>query len=651
MSGSGCAKGCLMIKIRQLSWAVVMGCVMMLGTGCAGLAVKSGKPSQEMVRVVRKGRSWYFQKDGERFLVRGVCCVLPRDAAVKPGAQGYNVLPRYQADTRRWAFEAICRLQAWNFNTVSAWSAPELYSATDLYHTIVLNLAAGDPRWHNRLVDVFSPTYAEAVRRTTRKEVSRHRSDPMLVGYFLNNELPWYGRYGWPGEPEDGLLKRYLALPASAPGKKEAVRFVRNYYGDSFDHFRQQWRCSASSFDELLQCTDSAPQTAEAIVADREWAGVVAERYFALTSEAVREIDPHHLILGARFAGRAPWPVVRACARYCDVISINHYRKSGLPDFTFLDTVYHLTGRPILISEFSWRAQENSSGCPNTMGADVTVQTQKDRAAAYEKFVTELVKRPYIVGYEWFQYFDESPQGRSFDGENSNYGLVDIHDAPYPELLQTARRVNALSTRLHRHPVAPGPAHPEHIQDFVSASLPDLPPLSQPINWTDGRRWQAAAWGDINRGAALKCAVSNDELCIWGHTGSGWGAGVSVRAPTASKETLMRFVGARTASIRLACREPIRFRFFINETGHGPPEATSFAGINGADGEAYQSLLRIAPGGEALYRVSFADMVRNPAYGNQNGNARIDTGGIAEVGLLFPPGQEIDLKLKEIRLE
>ena len=39
-----------------------------------------------------------------------------------------------------------------------------------------------------------------------------------------------------------------------------------------------------------------------------------------------------------------------------------------------------------------------------------------------------------MVGLHWFQYYDHPPGGRD-DGEDYNFGLVDIHDRPYEELI------------------------------------------------------------------------------------------------------------------------------------------------------------------------------------------------------------------------
>jgi hypothetical protein len=51
--------------------------------------------------------------------------------------------------------------------------------------------------------------------------------DKNLIGYFLDNELPWYGDTGWPGPQNTPLLDKYLALPAGAPGLAQAQQFLK----------------------------------------------------------------------------------------------------------------------------------------------------------------------------------------------------------------------------------------------------------------------------------------------------------------------------------------------------------------------------------------------------------------------------------------
>ena len=49
---------------------------------------------------------------------------------------------------------------------------------------------------------------------------------------------------------------------------------------------------------------------------------------------------------------------------------------------------------------------------------------------------------PYMVGVHWFEYGDEPAEGR-FDGENSNYGVVNIRDEVYEILTDRMTAVNA----------------------------------------------------------------------------------------------------------------------------------------------------------------------------------------------------------------
>jgi hypothetical protein len=55
---------------------------------------------------------------------------------------------------------------------------------------------------------------------------------------------------------------------------------------------------------------------------------------------------------------------------------------------------------------------------------------------AFERTLKVLTQLPYVVGADWFQYYDEPAKGR-FDGENFNMGLVGVRDRPYEELNRT----------------------------------------------------------------------------------------------------------------------------------------------------------------------------------------------------------------------
>ena len=51
-----------------------------------------------------------------------------------------------------------------------------------------------------------------------------------------------------------------------------------------------------------------------------------------------------------------------------------------------------------------------------------------------------------MVAAHWFQYFDEPRHGRA-DGENFNFGLVDIQNRPYAEVCAAFREFDPLKLR------------------------------------------------------------------------------------------------------------------------------------------------------------------------------------------------------------
>jgi hypothetical protein len=169
--------------------------------------------------------------------------------------------------------------------------------------------------------------------------------------------------------------------------------------------------------------------------------------------DAIKKYDGNHLILGCRYIYPPPDEVLKGSIGYTDVISINVYTDPYYMDILFhndlssvLDKIYGITALPVMITEFSVRAED--SGLPNTIptkGVVVTVETQSNRAQYYEEYVERFLSKSFIVGYRWFEYIDEPAKGRSPDGENSNFGLVNINDEPWTTLVERARFVNLLA--------------------------------------------------------------------------------------------------------------------------------------------------------------------------------------------------------------
>lgn len=58
---------------------------------------------------------------------------------------------------------------------------------------------------------------------------ARARSDPQLLGYFLDNELRWGWQADWRGA--QSLLLSYLGLPQTQAGFLTARQFLQDKHG------------------------------------------------------------------------------------------------------------------------------------------------------------------------------------------------------------------------------------------------------------------------------------------------------------------------------------------------------------------------------------------------------------------------------------
>jgi hypothetical protein len=369
------------------------------------------------------GVLWLIDPDGGRCLSKGVNTVrFDQDAIRQSHRIPYaEACRRKYGGERAWRAAAANRLAGWGFNTLGSWSDEGVAAAgaTPLAVTPNLDLGMSFAWQHNernpsapqQFPDVFDPAFEHHIRERARERCAERGDDENIIGWFVDNELRWGP--DWRG-PEH-LLPLFLNYAEASAGRAAARDWLRARGGD----------------------------TATPSAADCEaFAGLVAERYFKLTVAAIRAADPHHLVLGCRFAVPPPPSVIASAGRQLDVISFNCYERDP---GTVLDG-YAATGKPCLIGEFSFRAAD--SGLPNTNGAGPKVATQAERAAAFRHYVSVALQKPAIVGYHWFEHADQPVEGR-FDGENSNFGMVTIEDSIYEELTRAMTAINAEAEALH----------------------------------------------------------------------------------------------------------------------------------------------------------------------------------------------------------
>ncbi|MEK8023792.1 MAG: hypothetical protein AAB229_08295 [Candidatus Hydrogenedentota bacterium] len=589
---------------------------------------------------VEAGRWNLTAPDGTAFFSRGVNCLLMYDGAVKPTSFGYDVTKVPGFDTTAWANSLRARVEGWGFNTAGSWSADAVY-ASGMPFTVTLHMTGNAD-----LIKVFDDDYDSMIRARAKPNVEKWAGSRSLIGYFTDNELPWYGMWGWPsGSPT--LLERFAALPASGKGKSALVEFFQARYDGDFGKLKESWDIDAADFDGLANATSFRGKGSRAAEDVEEFMGVVAEQYGKVVSRVLKELDPNHLNLGVRIAGFAPDPVIRALGKYVDVFSLNLYRKSGHIPKKLLRHFHELTGKPIMITEFSYRAMENRSGDMNTGGADVTVPTQADRAKRLRTYITELVSCPFVIGYHWFLLFDQSPGGRTFDGENSNYGLVDVYDKDYDELIAAFKDVNASCDQLH---AAAMPLPPPSLGTPLASS--DAPAVNAAVPILAAAKPSAkdpVFWGDAGGGASATRGKGGTE---WfkskGPTGHGWGYGWSFFF-TADGRDGIDVTGAKSLQVRVRIPKGIAFRVFLAEAGAAASDAESFSGARGADGESYESPEMIGTGDWHTYRIPLEKLNVRDSWGNNGGNGVLDLQAISWCDLYFAGNQgNVDFALDSL---
>ncbi len=393
----------------------------MIGTLLA--AVAGGFQTAEI-----DGSWWFKSPQGTEFLSNGVCCIsrgVSKEewSDVNPGYAAHRLFHNDKA----WADSAALRLKQFGFNTIGAWSDHEILGEKEFYQTPVLHLSAAGIPW----VDPWSPTAEKEAYEAARKQIAEWKKLPHVIGYFSDNELGWwYGamfEWTWKGE-------------AGTPGRRKASEFFAEQYGSWQNLLKDFDPEGASSFEELAEKGRLYLRPgSDGLKSVRLWLGKVADRYYSLCRKIIKDLHPGALFLGDRYISGYYPEVVKAAGRHVDVLStnLNADWPQGVFSPFYLQGLRDLAGKPILITEYYSAAMQNQSGNMNDSSGFPTLINQKQREESFKKQTEFLLRQPDIVGVHWFQYYDEPRHGRG-DGENYNFGLVDIYGQSYKGLAKAS---------------------------------------------------------------------------------------------------------------------------------------------------------------------------------------------------------------------
>jgi len=432
-------------------------------------------PRPAFFRVVADGGKWWFiDPAGKKFLSIGVDMVNHGAAPGKwsPDNPNYSALRSYPSE-KAWEDDTLARLTRWGFNTIAAWSDEDIYRRDQMPFAICMHLgsSAGIP-W----VDLWDPELEKSLNGWAREWTEKWKGDRQLIGYFYDNENGWW---------DETLVNYFMGMPwreqvdeGEKPAwkynrtKMKLVEIMEKQYGGDIGRFREDWmvppfRIFTEDGKDGKKVDRKVPQKVEKLADLREpvqirrklgrrpavidlFMEALYDRYGELMHHAMKGADPNHLLLGERFHQMFTPQAARACGKWNDVVSTNLgvWTLDGWVSPNWVASMGKLSGRPVLVGEYYFSAMENTTGCRNSNGGFPTVQTQKERAAGYSAQVRQMASMPAMVGWHWFQYFDEPPKGRG-DGEDYNMGLVDISNREYPEMVAASIAVNGEAMALH----------------------------------------------------------------------------------------------------------------------------------------------------------------------------------------------------------
>jgi len=487
----------------------------------------------------RDGKWWAFDPLGRGFVPLGVDHVRYNGHWCE--ALGYSPYHRRMQqlypNRDAWVQETADRLSSWGFNRLGGHASDPMVHQGLNYSQFVgigtpmarlgdeFDITPNEGRPCSAFPNVFHPDFEKYCHYQAETVCRPCAGDPWLFGYFLDNELAWWGR----GDHETGLFDAVMKKDAGHTAKIALRDFLAKRYEQNIDKLNTAWAIDLKSFNDVLQRSQLDGSNVETVRTDKAaFLAAVAERYFSCTTKAIRAIDPDHLILGCRFAGgRTTADVWAAAARHCDVLTLNYYgnvdldRGIALDDdhscqgdplgVAFAEFAKLACGRPLLVTEWSFIALD--SGLPCTNGAGQRFHTQTQRAGAAGIFAETLLRIPEVIGFDYFMWADEPALGiSSAFPENSNYGLVNGDNEVYQELANSLSGVLKRAGDLHREGPTPIPEKPK-------SSHSVLTPTQLLDRFTGSNGGKPSALSFQREGARF--VISNGRVTLQGNIGPG----------------------------------------------------------------------------------------------------------------------------------
>ena len=189
----------------------------------------------------------------------------------------------------------LSRLKAWGFTTVGGWSDFQTLracrgAAVAFAPVLHIGATAGAPWW-----DMWDPKIVERMDQVARENILPFRDDPRVIGYYTDNEIGWGNAI---------LFKVTLEQAPTSGQRQRLIQLLRQNYHNDWSALMQDFEPApiVESWEELERHGMLYLRPGgNGIRVERQFLGILAERYYSLMHDLVRKYDHRALILGDRF--------------------------------------------------------------------------------------------------------------------------------------------------------------------------------------------------------------------------------------------------------------------------------------------------------------------------------------------------------------
>jgi len=399
-----------------------------------GLQVASLDASGFFRLAQTQGRWFLVTPEGHPFYIIALNGVTPWYGPYKKNS--FN--SKYRKDFTLWANVAVDRANWLGFNTLAYKTAENLLREMKkglvwkMPFTVLIPFTENNAASRTEFPDIFSQGFTVFADSVAKRYCGTLKNEPYLVGYFLGNELDFDLHKGGEIHWRSRWVKTLLKQNPGSPARKQFAALVKNTFGsvvklnEAFEGSKHQF----SSFDEIgfeqvwPAFKKNVPQAVQMI---EDFNALIAQRFYKVTTEAIRKHDTNHLILGSRFGSDAEMKVLIATNDYTDVVSINKYPQGGkFPSETF-EKMYSNTNKPLFHTEFSYLLEGKNDVYPSA-------PDQETRGRFYTMQVSKVVEQDKIIGFGWHEMIDPN--------DETNFGFLNTHDEFYFDMIKYVMEAN-----------------------------------------------------------------------------------------------------------------------------------------------------------------------------------------------------------------